>query len=93
MARTYEYPQQPTKLRPGSKASIQDENGSIRSLTVEAIDKTDCRVTLKIGTANSALLTDKLNLHPDTPIDTSTTRYRSTFRTIATIHSARRYLR
>lgn len=72
MARTYEYPQQSTKLRPGSKASIQDENGGIRSLTVEAIDKTECRVTLKIGTANSTLLTDKLNLHPDTPIDTST---------------------
>lgn len=72
MARTYEYPPQQTKLRPGKKASVQGEDGSIRSVTVEAIDKAESRVTLKIGTANSAVLRDELHLHPDTPIDTST---------------------
>ena len=72
MARTYEYPPQQTKLRPGKKASVQGEDGSIRSVTVEAIDKAESRVTLKIGAANSAVLRDELHLHPDTPIDTST---------------------
>jgi uncharacterized protein len=72
MARTYEYPPQQTKLRPGKKASIQGEDGSIRYVTVEAIDKIESRVTLKIGAANSALLQDALHLHPDTPLDTST---------------------
>ncbi len=72
MARTYEYPPQQTKLRPGKKASVQGEDGSIRSVTVEAIDKAECHVTLKIGAANSAVLRDELHLHPDTPLDTST---------------------
>ena len=72
MARTYEYPPQQTKLRPGKKASVQDEDGSIRSVTVEAIDKTESRITLKIGANNSAVLRDALNLHPETPLDTST---------------------
>jgi uncharacterized protein len=72
MARTYEYPPQQTKLRPGKQASVQGEDGSIRSVTVEAIDKSESRVTLKIGAANSAVLRDALHLHPDTPIDTFT---------------------
>lgn len=72
IARTYEYPPQQTKLRPGKKASVRGEDGSIRSVTVEAIDKTESRVTLKIGTANSAVLREELHLHPDTPLDTST---------------------
>lgn len=72
MARTYEYPPQQTKLRSGKKASVQGEDCSIRSVTVEAIDKSESRVTLKIGAANSAVLRDALHLHPDTPLDTST---------------------
>ena len=72
MARTYEYPPQQTKLRPGKKASVQGEDGGIRSVTVESIDKSQNRVTLKIGAANANVLRDELHLHPDTPIDTST---------------------
>jgi uncharacterized protein len=72
MARTYEYPPQQTKLRPGKKASVQGEDGNIRSVTIEAIDKSQNRITLKIGNANASALRDELNLHPDTPLDTAT---------------------
>lgn len=74
VARSYEYPAQQTKLRKGKKASVRDADGEIRTVTVEELNRYAREITLKIGKANAAVLTDELHLHADKPLDNKVIR-------------------
>lgn len=74
VARQYEYPVQQTKLRKGKKASVCDPDGKVRAVTVEELDRTARQITLKIGKANAAVLTDELHLHPNAPLENKVIR-------------------
>lgn len=69
MSRTYRFPRQETKLREGKSASIPTSEG-MASVTVLEFDEQACEVRLKIGKPRAELLSDKLALHPDMPINT-----------------------
>ncbi|MBN8629476.1 MAG: TM0106 family RecB-like putative nuclease [Rhodobacterales bacterium] len=66
--RSYRFPAQESKLRGGKKASIPTPEG-FTSVSIEAFDRTDRTITLKIGAARADLLADRLTLHPDKPIN------------------------
>ncbi|WP_347310013.1 TM0106 family RecB-like putative nuclease [Defluviimonas sp. SAOS-178_SWC] len=66
--RSYRFPAQESKLRGGKKASIPTPEG-FTSVSIEAFDRTGRTITLKIGAARADLLTDRLTLHPDKPIN------------------------
>ncbi|NBZ86450.1 TM0106 family RecB-like putative nuclease [Stagnihabitans tardus] len=66
-ARTYDYPPQETKLRPGKSPVIPAPEG-FSTATVEALDRAARRITLKVGAAKKELLADTLTLHPEKPI-------------------------
>ncbi|WP_422028786.1 TM0106 family RecB-like putative nuclease [Roseovarius sp.] len=68
-ARQYQYPPQETKLREGGTASVPIPEG-IATVTVEELDPAQGRITLKVGNARADLLTDRLNLHPNPPLNT-----------------------
>jgi len=68
--RTYRFPLQETKLREGGKATVPGIDGPPSTVTIEAFDRSACRITLKVGAARAGLLTDRLTLHPDWPLDT-----------------------
>jgi len=70
MARTYRFPQQETKLRTGKKATVPVVDGPPATVNIEALDRTAREVTVKAGAAKAHLLTDRLTLHPDWPLDT-----------------------
>ena len=68
-ARQYRYPHQETKLREGGTASVPTSEG-IATVTVAEMDPARGRITLKVGNARADLLTDRLNLHPNPPLNT-----------------------
>lgn len=68
--RTYRFPSQETKLRQGSKATVPGIDGPPSTVAIEALDRDACTITLKVGVARAELLTDRLTLHPDWPLDT-----------------------
>src|SRR3546814_5221708 len=59
-----------TKLREGGKATVPGIDGPPSTVAIEALDRDACTITLKVGVARAELLTDRLTLHPDWPLDT-----------------------
>ncbi len=70
MARTYRFPQQETKLRTGRSATVPVHDGPPATISIAHLDRTAREITLKVGAAKAHLLTDRLTLHPDWPLDT-----------------------
>ncbi|MBT9385236.1 AAA family ATPase [Pseudooceanicola sp. CBS1P-1] len=66
--RHYRYPAQESRMRPGSGASLPQAEG-MASVTIEALDRWRREVTLKVGAARAGLLADRLDLHPDRPVN------------------------
>lgn len=70
MARTYRFPPQETKLRGGKNATVPVVDGPPATISITDLDRTSRRITLKTGAAKAHLLTDRLTLHPDWPLNT-----------------------
>ncbi len=70
MARTYRFPPQETKLRSGKQATVPVVDGPPATVSIEALDKIAREITIKAGPAKAHLLTDRLTLHPDWPLNT-----------------------
>ena len=70
LARTYHFPQQETKLRAGKKVTIPVFDGVPATISIESFDQALHEITIKVGAAKSHLLTDRLTLHPDWPLNT-----------------------
>lgn len=70
IARTYRYPPQEMKLRAGRNATVPVLDGPPATVSIEALDRTGREITVKVGTAKAHLLTDRLTLHPDWPLNT-----------------------
>lgn len=70
MARTYRFPQQETKLRGGRNATVPVVDGAPATVSIQDMDRTAREITVKAGTAKAYLLTDRLTLHPDWPLNT-----------------------
>ena len=70
MARTYRFPQQETKLRTGRSATVPVHDGPPATISIANLDRTAHEITLKAGVAKAHLLTDRLTLHPDWPLNT-----------------------
>ncbi|ULO25099.1 TM0106 family RecB-like putative nuclease [Methylocystis sp. SB2] len=70
MARTYRFPPQETKLRGGKNATVPVFDGPPATISIEALDRTAREITVKAGPAKAHLLTDRLTLHPDWPLNT-----------------------
>jgi predicted RecB family nuclease len=70
MARTYRFPAQETKLRGGKKATVPVADGPPATVSIEALDRSANEITVKAGPAKAHLLTDRMTLHPDWPLNT-----------------------
>lgn len=70
MARTYRFPPQETKLRGGKNATVPIRDGPPATISIAALDRTAREITLKAGAAKAHLLSDRLTLHPDWPLNT-----------------------
>ena len=70
MARTYSFPPQETKLRGGRSATVPVLDGPPATVSIETLDRTAREITVKTGNAKAHLLTDRLTLHPDWPLNT-----------------------
>ena len=70
MARTYRFPQQETKLRSGRNATVPVVDGPPATVSIQNMDRTAREITVKAGAAKAHLLTDRLTLHPDWPLNT-----------------------
>lgn len=70
MARTYHFPQQETKLRGGRNATVPVVDGPPATVSIQEMDRTVREITVKAGAAKAHLLTDRLTLHPDWPLNT-----------------------
>ena len=70
MARTYRFPQQETKLRGGRNATVPVVDGPPATVSIQDMDRTAREITVKAGPAKAHLLTDRLTLHPDWPLNT-----------------------
>lgn len=70
MARTYRFPQQETKLRGGRNATVPVVDGPPATVSIQEMDRTGRQITVKAGAAKAHLLTDRLTLHPDWPLNT-----------------------
>lgn len=68
--RSYRFPPQETKLRAGKRVTLPVEDGPPASVTIEEMDRRAGHITLKAGPGKAALLGERLNLHPDWPLDT-----------------------
>ena len=68
-ARSYRFPLQETKLRPGKGASVPVSDGPPISVTITDMDRRRRQVTVKVGPGKDHLLGERLNLHPDWPLD------------------------
>ncbi|EJC85300.1 RecB family nuclease, putative, TM0106 family [Rhizobium leguminosarum bv. trifolii WSM2297] len=69
-ARSYRFPPQETKLRGGKSATVPVVDGPPVSVSIEEIDRRTRQITVKAGPGKDHLLTDRLTLHPDWPVDT-----------------------
>ena len=67
--RGYRFPPQETKVQNGRKVSIPAPDG-FASAQITAFDRRHGFITLKLGAAKAHLLTERLTLHPDKPINT-----------------------
>ena len=70
MARTYRFRQQETKLRGGKNATVPVLDWLPATISITDLDRTSREITLKTGAAKAHLLTDRLTLHPDWPLNT-----------------------
>ena len=70
MARTYRFPQQETKLRGGKNATVPVVDGPPATVSIQDMDRTAREITVKAGAAKAHLLSDRLTLHPDWPLNT-----------------------
>ncbi|GEC31701.1 nuclease [Sinorhizobium fredii USDA 205] len=70
-ARSYRFPPQETKLRLGKKATVPVFDGPPASVSIEVLDRKAREITVKAGPGKDHLLTDRLTLHPDWPLDTA----------------------
>lgn len=67
--RSYHFPPQETKLRPGKKATVPVFDGPPISVEITEMDRKARRITVKVGPGKAHLLGDRLSLHPDWPLD------------------------
>lgn len=70
-ARSYRFPPQETKLRVGKKATVPVFDGPPASVSIDGLDRKAREITVKAGPGKDHLLTDRLTLHPDWPLDTA----------------------
>lgn len=70
MSRKYRFPRQETKLRSASNATVPVVDGAPATIRIEDLDRTAREVTVTTGAARANLLTDRLTLHPDWPLNT-----------------------
>jgi predicted RecB family nuclease len=68
-ARSYRFPTQETKLRPGKGATVPVFDGPPISVSITDMDRKARQVTVKAGPGKDHLLGDRVNLHPDWPLD------------------------
>lgn len=68
-ARSYRFPLQETKLRPGKGATVPVFDGPPISVSITDMDRRARQITVKAGPGKNHLLGDRLNLHPDWPLD------------------------
>ncbi|RID89985.1 TM0106 family RecB-like putative nuclease [Gemmobacter lutimaris] len=68
-ARSYRFPLQETKLRPGKGATVPVFDGPPISVSITDMDRRARHVTVKAGPGKDHLLGDRVNLHPDWPLD------------------------
>ena len=68
-SRSYSFPLQETKLRPGKGATIPVFDAPPISVSITNMDRRLRQITVKAGPGKDHLLSDRLNLHPDWPLD------------------------
>ncbi|MEH7829828.1 TM0106 family RecB-like putative nuclease [Gemmobacter denitrificans] len=68
-ARSYRFPLQETKLRAGKGATVPVFDGPPISVSITDMDRKARQVTVKAGPGKDHLLGDRVNLHPDWPLD------------------------
>ncbi len=68
--RSYAFPPQETKLRSGSRVTVANPDGPPVSVQVTSLDRRAGRVTVKAGPGKAHLLSDRLGLGPDWPLNT-----------------------
>jgi uncharacterized protein len=68
--RRYRFPLQETKLRAGRKATVPVIDGPPATVSIEELDRSERIIAIKAGPAKAHLLTDRLTLHPDWPLNT-----------------------
>ena len=61
--REYSYPPQETKLNAGASAQFAKEDG-FKSVTITGLDRSRCRIRLKMGPRSGSRLPDRLDLLP-----------------------------
>ncbi|WP_370205190.1 TM0106 family RecB-like putative nuclease, partial [Pararhodobacter marinus] len=69
VARRYVFPPQETKLRAGKRATVPVLDVSPVRVNIEELDPRRREILVKVGKAKASLLTDRLTLHPDWPLD------------------------
>lgn len=69
MCRTYRFPDQETKIKAGESATTPVED-SFDSVDIEQFDQDKNLISIKVGNARSGILTDRLTLHPASPLKT-----------------------
>ena len=67
--RSYRFPLQETKLRPGKRATVPVFDGPPISVSITDMDRKARQVTVKAGPGKDHLLGDRMNLHPNWPLD------------------------
>lgn len=68
-SRSYSFPLQETKLRPGKGATLPVFDGPPISVSITDMDRRLRQITVKAGPGKDHLLGDRVNLHPDWPLD------------------------
>jgi uncharacterized protein len=68
-SRSYSFPLQETKLRPGKGATVPVFDGPPISVSITDMDRRLRQITVKAGPGKDHLLGDRVNLHPDWPLD------------------------
>lgn len=68
-SRSYRFPLQETKLRPGKGATVPVFDGPPISVSITDMDRRLRQITVKSGPGKDHLLGDRVNLHPDWPLD------------------------
>ena len=70
VVRSYSYPEQETKLRPGKRAIVSVGPNELRTVTITQLDRARQQVSLKIGSTRANVLGDRLHLLPEFAFET-----------------------